>query len=137
MKYDHKISGLLRKRDKFMGDMQALREDLARLHNDVEAIDRVLDALGYVGDLEARTTCSNRVVIFYRNELRQWLLHELRKGEPLSSRDLAERICSAEGKDINDKRMVCDVTRRVSKALRLLRQREMIVGKKDRGGQFA
>jgi len=136
MEHDHTISGLLRKRDDLMGDMQALREDLARLHNDVEAIDRVLDAFGYVGDLEARTPRSNRVVIFYRNELRQWIMRELRKGEPLSSRDLAERICSAEGKDIHDKRMVCDVVKRVSKALRLLRDRGFVVGKRDGAGRY-
>ena len=81
MQYDHTITGLLRKRDELMGEMQAHREAMACLHNDVEAVDRVLTAPGYVGDLEARTARSNRVAIFYRNELRQWLLRELRKGE--------------------------------------------------------
>lgn len=136
MEYDHTISGLLRKRDEMMGEMQAHREAMGALHNDIEAIDRVLGAMGYVGDLEARTGRPNRLVIFYRNELRQWLLRELRGGEALSSRDLAERICSAEGKDIHDKRMICDVTRRVSKALRLLRDRGVVVGEKDKGRRF-
>ncbi len=100
------ISGLLKLRDDTMGEIAALREHAAQLHNDLEAIDRVLVTLGYEGDLAGRAVRQSRLVIFHRNELRQFLLRELRKGEPLSSRDLAERICSEEGKDIRDVRMV-------------------------------
>jgi hypothetical protein len=35
-------------------------------------------------------------------------LAQIAKGEPLSRRDLAERICSEEGKDIRDVRMMLD-----------------------------
>ena len=75
-------------------------------------------------------------MIFHRNELRQFLLRELRNGQPLSSRDLAERICSEEGKDIRDVRMMLDVTRRVSKAMRLLHDRKAVRGEKDRLGRY-
>lgn len=124
------ISGLLKTRDEMMGELLALRERMAEVHNDIEAVDRVLDALGYDGDLAGRTVRQNRLVIFARNELRQFILRELRKGEPLSSRDLAERICLEENKDIHDQRMVLEVTRRVSKAVRLLRERKVVVGVK-------
>ena len=117
------IIGLLKHRDDTMGELVALRERMGELHNDLEAIDRVLVALGYDGDLSGRQVRQSRLVIFHRNELRQFLLRELRKGEALSSRDLAERICSEEGKDIRDVRMVLDVTKRVSKAMRLLQDR--------------
>lgn len=90
------ISGLLKHRDDLMGDIVALRERMGELHNDLEALDRVLVSLGYDGPLEGRTIRQTRLVIFHRNELRQFLLRELRKGDPLSSRDLAERICSEE-----------------------------------------
>lgn len=133
---DQTINGLLHKRDELMGEFYALRERMAELHNDVAAIDRVLDALGYDGDLQDRQPRATRLIIFARNELRAFLLHELRKGEPLSSRDLAERICSEEGKDIRDQRMVMDVTRRVSKAMRLLRERGAVRGDKDRMRRF-
>jgi hypothetical protein len=126
------ISGLLKMRDDTMGEILALRERMGELHNDLEAVDRVLLALGYEGDLAGRQVRQNRLVIFHRNELRQFLLRELRKGEPLSSRDLAERICSEEGKDIRDVRMVLDVTRRVSKAMRLLQDQRAVRGEKDR-----
>lgn len=133
---DQTISALLKTRDGMMGELLALRERQAEVYNDIAAVDRVLDALGYQGDLEARQPRQHRLVIFARNELRQCLLRELRKGEPLSSRDLAERICSEEGKDIRDQRMVLDVTRRVSKAMRLLQSRDGVRGAKDRMGRY-
>ncbi|RGP35636.1 hypothetical protein [Pseudotabrizicola alkalilacus] len=119
-------------RDDTMGELVALRERSAELHNDLEAIDRILCAMGFEGELEGRQIRQSRLVIFHRNELRQFLLRELRKGEPLSSRDLAERICGEEGKDIRDVRMVLDVTRRVSKAMRLLLDQKAVRGEKDR-----
>lgn len=128
---DHTTAGLLKARDDMMGELMAVRQRQAEIHNDIEAVDRVLDALGYDGDLAERHPRQARLVIFARNELRQFLLRELRKGEPLTSRDLAERICSEEGKDIRDQRMVMDVTRRVSKAMGLLRKKKLIRGAKD------
>lgn len=133
---DMTIAGLLKARDDMTAELMALRERAAAVYNDVEALDRVLRALGYEGDLDARQPRQARLVIFNRNELRQWLLRELRKGEPLTSRDLAERICSEEGKDIRDQRMLLDVTRRVSKAVRLLQDRRVVRGTKDRMGRY-
>lgn len=130
------ISGLLKTRDDMMGELLELRKRSAEVYNDIEAIDRVLDALGYNGPLQERATRKKNLVIFARNELRQYILRELRKGEPLSSRDIAERICSEEGKDIADARMVMEVTRRVSKAVRLLKDRGAVKGKKDRTGRW-
>ena len=130
------IAGFLKARDDMMGELAAIRERAAAVYNDVEALDRVLRALGYEGDLEGRTARQARLVIFNRNELRQFILRELRKGEPLTSRDLAERICGEEGKDIRDARMVLDVTRRVSKAVRLLKGKRAVRGEKDRMGRW-
>ena len=135
----HTINGLLKTRDDIMGQIVVMREQMASLYNDVTAIDRVLDALGYEGDLDGRQVRQARLVLFARNELRQFLLRELRKTnqEGLSSRDLAERICCEEGKDIMDVKMVMEVTRRVSKAMRLMQDRGVVKGDKDRLGRYA
>jgi hypothetical protein len=40
--YANTISGLLRKREELMTEAQSLREDLAKVGNDIEALDRTL-----------------------------------------------------------------------------------------------
>src|SRR5665213_1142682 len=118
------ISGLLKKRGELLDELQAIRERQAVLSNDMASLDRVLETFGYEGDLQSTTPRSNRVVLFYRNELRHYLLSELAKADaPLCSRDLAERIVATEGKDRFDKRLMCDIVKRVGKALKLFRER--------------
>lgn len=42
----HTINGLLKTRDDMMSDIVVMREQIAKLYNDVMAVDTVLDALG-------------------------------------------------------------------------------------------
>src|SRR5258705_386889 len=103
--YAHAIGGLVRKRKEMMGEMQSLRERMGELANDIEALDRTLGALGHVPDLEPAKPRSSRTMLFHRNELKRFLLDQMR-GEtaPISSRELAERIATAEGKDSRDRK---------------------------------
>jgi hypothetical protein len=65
-------------------------------------------------------------VFFARDELRRFLLDELRKADgPISSRDLAEKIIRWEGKDARDRRLSNDMVKRVCKSLKLLRRQRM------------
>lgn len=41
---------------------------------------------------------------------------------PISSRTLAQRIATAEGKDNRDRKLINDLVKRVGKSLKLLRQ---------------
>lgn len=117
-----------------MTETADLRERMASVSHDVEAIDRVLERLGYSGDIQL-TPRAARVVLFYRGELRAFLVSELRKaGGPLTSRELAERIAGQEGKSIADRRMMVDITRRVSKGLRQLRDAGQVTGGKEGQG---
>lgn len=132
MANEHTISGLLTKRGELLDEVQMLRERMAVLSNDVASLDRVLESFGYDGDLQSTTPRSNRVVFFYRNELRHYLLSELTKAKaPLCSREIAERIVTIEGKDRYDRRLMCDIVKRVGKALKLLRERGSVRGGKD------
>jgi hypothetical protein len=125
--FRHTINGLLQRRSELMDETGVLRERLAQVANDVEAIDRVLDTLGYEGELPNRTARQERIILFYRNELRDYLLKELRASDrPLSTRELAQRICQTEGKDFHDRRLLSDVVKRASKALRQMRYHGMI-----------
>jgi len=121
--YDNTISGLLRKRSELMGEAQRLREAMAVVGNDVEALDRVLVALGYDGALKGVQPRSNRIIMFARNELRCWLIDELRKATaPVTSRELAVKLIGLEGKDARDRRLRNDIVKRVGKSLKLLRR---------------
>lgn len=64
------IHGLLEKREELQRENAELRERMAVLANDIEAIDRVVGTLGYQGELEGRTPRAARIILFYRNELR-------------------------------------------------------------------
>jgi hypothetical protein len=133
--YTNTISGLLRKRAELMGDAQGLREQLAHVGNDIEALDRTLIALGYQGDLKGVQPRGNRIVFFARDELRRFLLDELRKAiGPLSSRDLAEKIIGLEGKDPRDRRLRNDIVKRVGKSLKLIRSQGLANSKKGPSG---
>lgn len=135
--YTNTISGLLRKRSNLMGEAMRLREALAVVGNDIEALDRVLVSLGYKGDLKGVQPRSNRVVFFHRNELRRWLIDELRKATgPVTSRDLAERIIALEGKDARDRALRNDIVKRVGKSLKLLRKQGFAASWRDVAGQM-
>jgi hypothetical protein len=121
--YDHVISGLLRRRGDLLPETAQLRSRLAAIANEIDAIDRVLNGLSYKGELQDRDQGKTRLVLFYRNELRQFIQHELRKpGRPMTVREPAVILCQTEGKNAQDARMVRDVTSRISEALRQMRQ---------------
>jgi hypothetical protein len=135
--YQNTISGLLKKRSELMGEAQRLREELATVGNSIEALDRTLGALGYEGDLKCITPRSHRIVFFARDELRRFLLDELRKSNgPIGSRDLAEKIIKLEGKDPHDRRMRNEMVKRVGKSLKLLRQQGVAISARDELGHF-
>ena len=120
--FEHTIAGLLTKREELQKEIAGLRESMAVASNAIDAIDQVLEAFGHTEDLEGRSPRAARVVLFYRNELRTFLLDQLRKAkEPLSSRQLACIVCETEGKSTGDRRLLNDVTRRVGCALRKMR----------------
>ena len=54
MKDESTISGLLQKREELLRECAELRERVAVISNDVEAIHRVLDTFGYQGELIPR-----------------------------------------------------------------------------------
>lgn len=124
--YQHTISGLLRKRGEMLLQLADLREQIAVLSNDLESIERILETLGYEGELPTKATRVPRVVLFYRGELRQFLRQSLKEHGPSTSRELAIRLVQIEGKDGRDRRMMNDIVKRMGKALRQMRDSGII-----------
>jgi hypothetical protein len=121
--FEHTISGLLTKRSDLFNEAERLRDRLAEIKNDIGAIDRTLSVLGYNGDLDAAMPRQKREVIFGRGELSKAIYRELRTADgPLSSRDIAREIVALRGEDARDRKYLSELTKRVSKALRAMRE---------------
>lgn len=121
--YEHTISGLLTKRADLFNEAERLRDRLAEIRNDLGALDRTLNVLGYTGDLDAAMPRQKREVIFGKGELSKAIYGELRTATgPLSSRDIAREIVAMRGEDARDRKYLAELTKRVSKALRAMRE---------------
>ena len=117
--YQHTITGLLTKRADMFNEAERIRDRLAEIRNDIDAIDRTLGVLGYDGDLDAAMPRQKRHVIFGRGELTRQVLSTLRAArKPMTSRQIAQEIVSASGMDARDRRFVSDLTKRVGKVCR-------------------
>ncbi len=117
----HVISGLLQKRSDLERENADCRERMAIIANDIEAIDRVLDAFEYQGPLEGRTPRAARIILFYRNELRQFLQAELQAGRAAYVDAESAQLLCQKGRNPQDRRVLLDVAKRASKALREMR----------------
>jgi hypothetical protein len=121
--YEHTISGLLGKRADLFNEAARLRDRLAEIRNDIGALDRVLGTLGYTGDLDTEMPRQKRHVVFGKGELTRSILDELRSATgPMGSREIAQAIVAVSGQDARDRKMITDLTRRVSEALRIIKE---------------
>ena len=135
--HQHTINGLLTKRADLYNEAERLRDRTAEIRNDIEAIARVLGALDFKGDLNALMPRQKHNVIFGKGELTGALIRELRAAErPLGSRELAASIISLRGEDSRDRRMLTEITRRASKALRILREKGEVRSIEDERGNM-
>ena len=117
--FDHTISGLLTKRADLLGEAETIRDRLAAIKNDIDALDRTLSVLNYDGDLDAQMPRAKRHVIFGRGELTKQVFAVLRRSDkPMTSREIAQEIVSDSGMDARDRKFVTDLTKRVGKACR-------------------
>ncbi|WP_018408780.1 hypothetical protein [Methylocystis rosea] len=135
--YEHTISGLLTKRADLFNEAQRIRDRLAEIRNDIGALDRVLGTLGYTGDLDAEMPRQKRHVLFGRGELTRAILDVLREAtEPLPTREIARAILAVNEQDPRDRRLLTEHTRRVSKALRVLKREGVGRRPGDRAGNL-
>jgi hypothetical protein len=117
--FQHAISALLFRRGEMLEELAVIRERQACLANDIDALDRTLETLGYDGDVQL-TARVPRVVLFYRGELRQYLIAQMKEHGPRTSRQMAESLAREEGKEVLDRRMLTDIVKRMGKALRIM-----------------
>ena len=130
--FEHTINGLLTKRADLFNEGETIRDRLAQLRADIEAVDRVLGALGYEGELDAAMPRAKRNVMFGRGELTRAILEVLRDAEgPMTSRDITRLVVA----DTGDRKAFSEAVKRVSKALRALAQDGAVGRQKARTGE--
>lgn len=132
--YEHTINGLLTKRADLFNEAERIRDRLAEIKNDIDALDRVLGTLGYTGNLDTEMPRQKRHVVFGKGELTTNILRELRMAEcPLTAREIATSIVAMSG-DQRDRKHVVGVTGRVGKALRQQMERGIVRSSRDERG---
>lgn len=132
--YQNTVAGLLRKRGEMLCEIKDCRDRLAMLSNDLEGLERVLETMGYDGELPTQSTRASRIVLFYRNELRAFLKSELASADgPVTSRELANKLIDMEGRDSRDRRLRNDIVKRIGKALRQMRDNGLVQSEKAKG----
>ena len=130
--YSETHNGLLKRRGELFKEAERITERLAEIKNDIKAFDKTLRVLGYEGGLDKIMPRQRRNVIFGQGELLDALMLELRHAEgPLKSRELAQNVLASTGDDIRDRRAVSDLTRRVSKCLRVQREKGAVICQKN------
>ena len=130
--YSETHNGLLKRRGELFNEAERITERLAEIKNDIKAMDKTLRVIGYEGDLDKIMPRQRRNVIFGQGELLGALMLELRHASgPMRSRELAQNVLASTGDDIRDRRAVSDLTRRVSKCLRVQREKGVVIGKQD------
>ncbi len=133
--YTHVVSGLLRRREELKTEAATIDERKAVILNDLAALERLLESFGHSIPSIAQARPA-RIILFYRNELQNFLKEELQRATgPVTSRDLAMILCQLEGKHAGDRRLVADVMKRISRALDQMRQKGAVVsdGKRKNG----
>jgi hypothetical protein len=127
------IAGLLAKRAKLFNEARRLRQSLAEVTNDVGAIDRVLDAFGYEGELDKIMPEEKGGRMFHNGQLMRRCLQEVRENGPVTSRDIAVKIITERGEDPDDLKYLQAVTDSVARRMRLERKRGHVRSVKGEG----
>jgi hypothetical protein len=135
--FEHTINGLLTKRADLFDEAIRIRDRLAEIKNDIGALDRLLGSLGYTGDLDTEMPRQKREVLFGRGELTRSILDELRGASgPLGSREIAQSLVALSGQDARDRKAISELTKRVSMALRQIKEGGMARSCIDKHGNL-
>jgi len=126
--YSETQNGLLKTRGDLFREAARITERLGEIKNDLKALDKTLRPVGYKGELDSIMPRQRRNVIFGQGELLDALMLELRHATgPLKSRKLAQNVLASTGDDIRDRRAVSDLRRRISKCLRVQREKGAVL----------
>lgn len=125
------INAMLTARARRLRSLRLEEGDQAAHLADIEAIDHVLvNVLGFTGDIAAETKDFRREALFGRSELRRAVIAVLREAnQPLTTRQITERVMATKGKALKPGRQSKDwITRVRVVCQRLPLERGMVEG---------
>jgi len=98
-----------------MGEMLAVRESQGKLHDDLDVIDQILDAVGYEGNLDACKAHQYRLVIFASMKCASSSFESFARVRSYRAA-IWQNVSAPRKGNITDQCMVMKVTCRISKA---------------------
>lgn len=129
------LSGLVRKRQEIMREMDAVQSRLRQLVLDVDALDATIRLFQPDIDLEVvRVRSMPRRHEAHRGDTSRLILSLVREaGEPLSHREITLRVMQARGLNVADRALAQTMRDRVGASLRGLRSRGTLESGQGKG----
>ncbi len=116
---DYVLAGLTRRRAELTGEADALRARLAQIGTDIGHLDAVIRQFDPDYDLAGiRPKRPRGPDIAGRGEMSRFILGVLREAtEPVTTQEVARRLMTERGQDMEDRRLVAQTMKRVGMAL--------------------
>ncbi len=116
---DYVLACLTKRRAELTGEADALRARLAQIGVDVGHLDAVIQQFDPDYDLGSiRPKRSRSADIAGRGEMSRFILKVLREAaEPVTTQEVARRLITERGQDIEDRRLMAQTMKRVAMAL--------------------
>jgi len=116
---DYVLAGLVKRRSELTGEVDAFRARLAQIGTDVGHLDAVIRQFDPDYDLASIRSKSPRGPdVAGRGEMSRFILGVLREAtEPVTTQEVARRLMTERGQDLEDRRLVAQATKRVGMAL--------------------
>ncbi|MEW4458994.1 hypothetical protein AB1K42_12915 [Roseibium algicola] len=122
------IRGLLTKRVTLYHEREEQLSNIASLDNDISAIDRAIRLLGYEGDLNALMPKNAGNRRYKQGDVSRHVSDVLRTAtEPLTSRQIANKVAAVRGENTDDHRHMVKLTNNVSRVLGGMRKQGRVV----------
>lgn len=121
----HTLSGLIRKRQEIAADLDAAQSRVRQLILDIDAVDATIRLFQPDIDLDVvKVRPTPRRHEAHRGDTSRLILSLLREaGEPLSHREITQRVMTARGLNLADRALCQTMRDRVGASLRGMRER--------------
>lgn len=129
------LSGLIRKRQEIAAELDGVQSRLRQLILDIDAVDATIRLFQPDIDLDVvKVRPTPRRHEAHRGDTSRLILSLLREaGEPLSHREITQRVMTARGLNLADRALCQTMRDRVGASLRGMRERDAVKSEDGKG----